>query len=160
FMVPGGSTPAADPGVLSVSDECQQALGYAARTDADRAWLQACVHALSVPTGEPTPTLPPLPSARPTPKPTTTQPPPPPPTSTHPSGPCPVAGKNVPGAADPWGGCWPGPGNTGVPANVALVAYTGPCTITTAGTVIDGKKVTCDTLSIQAANVVIRNSLL
>jgi hypothetical protein len=159
LMVPGGSTPASDPGVLSVSEECQQALGYAARTDADRAWLQACVHALNVPTGEPTPTLPPPPSSSPTPAPTTTQPTPTS-TSTRPSGPCPVAGKNVPGAADPWGGCWPGPGNTGVPANVALAVYTGPCTITTAGTVIDSKKVTCATLSIQAANVVIRNSLL
>ena len=38
----------------------------------------------------------------------------------------------MPGAADPWGGCWPGPGNTGVPADLTL--HTCPTTITTAGT--------------------------
>jgi hypothetical protein len=71
-----------------------------------------------------------------------------------------VAGTNVPGGADPWGGCWPGPGNTGVPAGAVLTNYTGPCTITTAGTVIDHQLVTCATLDIQAANVVIRMSML
>lgn len=34
---------------------------------------------------------------------------------------CPVAGINAPGAADPWGGCFPGWQNTGVPAGTALV---------------------------------------
>jgi hypothetical protein len=63
----------------------------------------------------------------------------------------------VPGAADPWGGCWPGPGNTGVPAGTTLTSYTGPCTITAANTVIDAKTVNCN-LVIRAANVGIRNS--
>jgi hypothetical protein len=54
-------------------------------------------------------------------------------------GACPVAGTNIPGAADPFGGCFPGPGNTGVPAGTSLTAYTGPCTITTPNTVINQK---------------------
>jgi len=66
----------------------------------------------------------------------------------------------VPGGADPWGGCWPGPGNTGVPTGTVLTSYTGPCTITTAGTVIDHRNVTCATLDIRVANVVIRMSML
>jgi hypothetical protein len=84
------------------------------------------------------------------------------PTGTKPAaaGPCRVAGKNVPGAADPWGGCFPGPGNTGVPVGATLTSYTGPCTITTASAVIDHKLVTCSTLDIRAAGVVIRNSML
>lgn len=52
---------------------------------------------------------------------------------------------------------WPDANNTGVPAGVLLTTYTGPCTITTANTVIDSKTVNC-TLSIRAANVTIRNS--
>src|SRR5262249_12933352 len=92
----------------------------------------------------PTPsTTPPTPSTSPTPSPT-------------PTAACPVAGKNVPGGADPWGGCWPGPGNTGVPAGMVLTPYTGPCIIAVP-TVIDSQLVTCD-LSIQSTGVVIRNS--
>ncbi|MET0964966.1 MAG: hypothetical protein ABWZ02_01130, partial [Nakamurella sp.] len=49
--------------------------------------------------------------------------------------------------------------NTGVPSGTTLSRYTGPLTITTNGTVIDGKAVYGD-LKIQAANVVIRNSYL
>jgi len=52
---------------------------------------------------------------------------------------------------------WPGPTNTGVPDGVQLTAYTGPCTITTAGTVIDGKAVDCD-LVIAAEDVLITRS--
>jgi hypothetical protein len=44
-----------------------------------------------------------------------------------------------------------------VPAATTLTAYAGPCTIQTPNTVIDGKSVSCD-LSIQAANVTIRNT--
>jgi hypothetical protein len=47
---------------------------------------------------------------------------------------------------------------TGVPAGVMLTAYTGPCTVTTGGAVIDAKTVNCAPLSIRAKNVVIRNS--
>jgi len=53
----------------------------------------------------------------------------------------------------------PGPSNTGVPAGTVLSPYTGPRTISTAGTVIDSKDVT-GSLVIRAKNVVIRNSKL
>jgi hypothetical protein len=68
-----------------------------------------------------------------------------------------LAGTHVAGGSDAANGCWPGPNNTGVPAGTVLSAYTGPCTITTAGTIIDAKTVNCD-MSIQAANVTIKNS--
>jgi hypothetical protein len=65
---------------------------------------------------------------------------------------------NVRDGFDPWGGCFPGPSNTGVPAGTVLTNYTGPCTITTPNTVIDSKTVTCSQLAIQAANVTVRDS--
>lgn len=65
-----------------------------------------------------------------------------------------------PGGPDPWGGCWPGPDNTGVPAGTTLTPYTGSCTITTNNTVIDSKNVQCSPLTIQASNVTITKSLL
>ncbi len=37
------------------------------------------------------------------------------------SGQCPESTPNTPGGPDPWGGCFPGPGNTGVPSNVTPV---------------------------------------
>jgi hypothetical protein len=46
--------------------------------------------------------------------------------------------------------------NAGVPAGLSLTPYTGPTTITTANTVIDGKTTTC--LEVRASGVVIRNS--
>jgi PKD repeat protein len=46
---------------------------------------------------------------------------------------------------------------TGVPAGTVLTDYTGPCTVTTAGTVIDSKTVNCD-LVIHASNVQITRS--
>lgn len=66
----------------------------------------------------------------------------------------------VPMGPDPWGGCFPGPGNTGVPTGTQLTAYTGPCTITTANSVIDKKTVNCDVLDIQAQGIKITNSLI
>lgn len=62
-----------------------------------------------------------------------------------------------PDGLDPWGGCWPGASTTGIPAGTVLSAYTGPCTISTAGTVIDAKTVNC-ILSVRAANVTITRS--
>ena len=55
---------------------------------------------------------------------------------------------------------WPGPSNTGVPAGTNLTAYTGPCTISVANTIIDAKSVGCGTLLIQASGVTIRRSTL
>lgn len=65
----------------------------------------------------------------------------------------------VPTGPDPWGGCFPGPTNTGVPAGTQLSDYTGPCTITTANTVIDKKTVNC-VLDVRAQGVKITNSLI
>lgn len=63
----------------------------------------------------------------------------------------------MPNGPDPWGGCFPGPGNTGIPSGTSLTSYSGPCTISAANTVIDSKNITCS-LSIQASNVTIKNS--
>jgi len=52
---------------------------------------------------------------------------------------------------------WPDASNTGIPAGTVLTTYTGPCTVTTANMVIDSKTVNCD-LSIQASNVIVKNS--
>ena len=51
---------------------------------------------------------------------------------------------------------YPDESNTGVPAGTVLSAYTGPSTISTAGTVIDGKTLGC--IRVEAPGVVIRNS--
>lgn len=120
---------------------------------ADKSW--SCGVAASP---SPTVSASPSPTVNPSASPTASPSPTPSPTAT--SSVCPVAGANRPGARDPWGGCFPGPGNTGVPVGAVLTAYAGPCTITAAGTVIDSKLVQCATLNIRAANVTIKNSLL
>ncbi|WP_248582616.1 hypothetical protein [Nocardioides sp. InS609-2] len=79
----------------------------------------------------PSPSATPAPSPTPSPSPTTS------PTPTPASG-------------------FPDASNTGTPDEQTLTTYTGPATINTAGTVIDGK-ITGD-LTINAANVTIRNS--
>jgi hypothetical protein len=79
--------------------------------------------------------------------------------TTSASGVCGSAVANVADGKDPWGGCFPGPSNTGVPAGTALTGYGGPCTITAANTVIDGKTVNCD-ISVKASGLVIRNSVV
>jgi len=52
---------------------------------------------------------------------------------------------------------FPTAGSTGVPANVSLRGYDGPCTITKAGTVIEARDVRCS-IVVKAARVVIRKS--
>jgi len=49
--------------------------------------------------------------------------------------------------------------NTGVPAGTSLTDYTGPTTITTPGTVIDGKIIN-GTLTVAAADVTIKNCII
>ena len=87
-----------------------------------------------------------------------------------------VEGTNVAGSTDPWGGCWPGPQNTGYPqglpgdtrTKVELTAYRGPTTISECGTVIDSKIVESDivivtgngTNSPDTPCVTIKNSLV
>lgn len=63
----------------------------------------------------------------------------------------------VPGGPDPWGGCFPGTANTGIPSGTSLSAYSGPCTISTSNTIIDSKTINCD-LNITGTNIVIKNS--
>ena len=53
---------------------------------------------------------------------------------------------------------YPDASNTGVPAGTVLSAYSGPCTITADGAVIDSKTVRCGTLDVRATNVVIKKS--
>ncbi len=71
-------------------------------------------------------------------------------------GACATQTRNDTDGPDPWGGCFPGPSSTGVPAGTTLSAYTGPTTITSANTVIDGKRMGC--IRVSAPGVVIRNS--
>jgi hypothetical protein len=72
---------------------------------------------------------------------------------------CGSASSNSVDGADPWGGCFPGPSNTGVLAGTVLSDYTGPCTITAANTVIEAKRINCD-ISVNASGLVIRNSVV
>jgi hypothetical protein len=65
---------------------------------------------------------------------------------------------NTPGGPDPWGGCWPGANNTGIPPGTTLTDYDGPCTITVDGTEIDAQTVSCDPLLIEAMDVKITRS--
>ena len=66
---------------------------------------------------------------------------------------------NTPGGADPWGGCWPGPGNTG--PVVALARYAGKvnsdgsCQIK-GNTVITGKVLTCQ-IYVNSGNLTLEN---
>ena len=54
---------------------------------------------------------------------------------------------------------FPDASNTGVPSGVNLTQYSGPCTITRDGTIIDAKNVDCP-LVVKAANVVIKRSFV
>lgn len=67
----------------------------------------------------------------------------------------------TPGSAFTYlGRAFPDLASTGVPAGTALTPYTGPCTIQTAGYVIDSKEVRCEDLRIFAKGVIIRNSAI
>ena len=108
-------------------------------------WVDVVFTATSAATPAPTPTTPPV---TPTP---TTPPVTPTPTPTTP----PVTPPTTPPAAG-----FPSAANTGVPSGTALTDYTGPCRITTAGTVIDAKRVNCGTLTIAANGVQITRSVI
>jgi hypothetical protein len=155
---PSGSTPAADGSNLSVAEECRQALGYDARTQADIDWLKQCASALTAPSpgqsGIPTTRPSNGPSSGPTAGPTagpTTKPP----TSTTSRPPAPSGSGCV---ANPARCGFPSASTTGPPASVALTAYKGPSTVTTAGTVI--QNVTMGCIEIAASNVTIRNAVI
>ncbi len=79
-----------------------------------------------------------------------------PPRETTPEGAC-LSSPQDPGGADPWGTCWPGPNNTGVPAGTRLTAMSGNQTIKTDGQVVDGWDVK-GCINVEALNVTIKNS--
>lgn len=54
---------------------------------------------------------------------------------------------------------WPGAKNTGPPPGVAFRPYSGPCTITTEGVIIDSARITCD-LVIRAPEVTVIRSIM
>jgi len=156
-----------DPAQLGQWCVDRKARGTAGLTTRAKNWLDDCIAIFGAgltpaPSGSPSSSVSASPSASPSPSPCPSPAASPSPSPSPPPSPgaCPVSGTNIPGGADPWGGCWPGPGNVGVPAGTVLTAYTGPCTITAAGTVIEAKTVTCSTLDIRAANVIIRKSML
>lgn len=136
FFVSGPTAPkpAADPSVLSVAEECQRALGYPARTSADRTWLRQCVHALTVPTGSPTPTptvvaTSPMPGTTPTVAPTTPAP------TLVPTTPAPTSVGPTPTTAPPT--VWPNATTTGVPAGTVLKVVQGDLTLTSSAEGLD-----------------------
>lgn len=94
------------------------------------------------------------PSPTPTPSPSATVTPTPTPTVTATASPTPTPTSTP--TSGPTG--FPDASNTGVPAGTVLTAYTGPCLISAAGTVIDSKTINCDGVLVRAANVTIRNS--
>lgn len=87
-----------------------------------------------------------------------TPPPPPPPTSTTPPPPTSTSSTPPPTSTTPPPPppAFPDASNTGVPAGTTLTAYTGPGTVSTAGTVIDSKTMGC--IRVTAPGVVIRKS--
>lgn len=85
--------------------------------------------------------------------------------SGSPDGPCPVSTPNTPGGPDPFGGCFPGPGNTGPDPTITLTAYTGPTDIHEDNVTIEGKIIgspggTPVDLRIGGTNFVLKNSVL
>lgn len=75
-------------------------------------------------------------------------------TTTAPAGACSGAANDAAGA-DPWGGCWPGPSNTG--ATGSLTVVNGDQNYRTANAVITGQDIR-GCVAVTAANVTIRNS--
>lgn len=109
--------------------------------------LEALLANHDAPTATPSPTTPepsPSPSPSPTPEPTPTPTPEPTPTPTP--------------EPTPTASTFPDASTTGVPAGTSLTTYSGPTTISTAGTVIDGKRLGC--ILVNAPGVVIRNSVI
>lgn len=164
FASGGGYLPAADGTTTEATlaflrgqrDACQVMLD-SATTSAQRTRARTCIadveRAIAALLATPTPAPSGTPTSSPTPAPTATTPAPSPTTPAPTATPSPTA---VP-TPSPTPSGWPGPDDTGVPAGTTLTAYTGPCTITVANTVIDAKLIGCD-LTIAAAGVTITRS--
>lgn len=155
------AAPALPPSELGQWCVDRKAAGVQGLSLTARQWLKDCIALFgrglppsspsASPTATPSPTGSPTPTPSPTVSPTASPSPSPTPTST-PTGP-------LLGCATDPGRCgYPTTATTGVPASVTLTPYTGPDTIRVAGTVLDGKIMGC--IAIEAANVVIRNSLI
>lgn len=133
------------------------------RTDRTGGFALDCTEASDSPTPTPSATQTPSPSASPTvqPSPTvsptaTTAPATTPPASSAPTSSSPSSNL-LTGCFDRLAECgYPTTSSTGIPAFAPMSAYTGPATIKTAGTVIEGKTMGC--IAIAASNVVIRKS--
>src|SRR5262245_51258905 len=77
-------------------------------------------------------------------------------------GPCRGPTNHAPGGPDGTGTCWPGPANTGPDvAETSMAAYSGPCNVTSANTVIESKVIRCNiVVGPGASGLVIRNSYI
>ncbi len=137
--------------------------GWSSSRSWDRKWYRnwSPVTTAPAPTTTPEPTATPTPSATPEPTATPTPSATPEPTATPAPAPttaAPVA-PTAPAAPPPTTTGFPDASSTGVPAGVSLSPYTGPSTITAAGTVIDGKLITKPlVIAASASNVTIKNS--
>lgn len=166
-LAPTGRSPAAEGDVLSVREECQQALTYPGRTNADKDWLRKCVHALATPTvvssptaGQtptvaptpaPSPTVPPTvsPSVTPTPSPTTTSAPPTTPPVTPPVTPSPTPG-------DEWALLRANAGPD-IPTQTMVCPGSGFISLNTAGAVFEGWTLDNCSIDVNAPNITLRN---
>lgn len=70
---------------------------------------------------------------------------------------------NIPDGPDPWGGCFPGPANTGPNApEGTMSAYGGSCTLSAPNVTIDSKVINCSPLIVPnvATGLLIKNSYI
>ncbi len=111
------------------------------------------------PSATTTPTATPKPTATATPTPTPTASAAPKPTVAPTATPTPTASPSAGQGTVVLGRKFPNSATTGVPAGITVTPYTGPCTIQTANTIIDSKKIDCS-LRILAKGVVIKNSII
>ena len=68
--------------------------------------------------------------------------------------------RNTPGGPDPWGGCWPGPHNTGPRPGTTFTPYRGPVVVKKNNAVISGKIITNEGIVVEASGVIIKDSLI
>ena len=173
LMLAGGATAAGGMSQLELAQttqqNCQILLARATGT-AQRNRAQNCINdqqvIINALTTSPSPSPSASASASPSPSPSASSSPSPTPSTTPPTTPPPGPMANCMGTTPSvidqarLAVCgYPTLFTTGTPPATVLAAYQGPTTITTAGTVIDGKRIPCG-ITIDGANVIIRNSLV
>lgn len=173
FLAAGVAAATVKPAAVSTSDvldfarkqlalcqvELHDAFDAGARQRAQNCITDAQRAIADLSRGVPSPTPSGSPSVTPpatTPAPTPTGPSPSSTPTTPPTSVSPTPGPTSP-SPTPTPAGFPGPDNTGVPAGTQLTTYTGPCTISTPGTVIDAKTVNCD-LHVVTSGVIIKRS--